>query len=91
MRAGMIKSALMGTFVVAAIGAVAVQTADAQGRGHGNGVGKAGGAFASTRFSSNPPGFSHGRKVGWVNGNPPGWSHGRKTGWHNGIVPPGLR
>ena len=88
----MIKSVLMGTFAIVAIFAIGIQAADARGRGHGNGVGRAGaGAFASTRFPSNPPGFSHGRKTGWVNGQPPGWSKGKKTGWRGGTVPPGLR
>jgi hypothetical protein len=37
-----------------------------------------------------PPGFSHGRKLGWASAGPPGWSHGRKVGWHGGHMPPGL-
>jgi hypothetical protein len=39
-----------------------------------------------------PPGFRHGRKMGWHGlHHPPGWAHGRKVGWHHGTVPPGLR
>jgi Spy/CpxP family protein refolding chaperone len=46
-------------------------------------------AAASTR---SPPGFHHGRKVGWHGQHhPPGWAHGRKVGWHHGTAPPGLR
>ena len=37
-----------------------------------------------------PPGFSHGRKLGWGSaGRPPGWSHGKKTGWNGAGMPPG--
>ena len=45
-----------------------------------------------TQVRFTPPGFSHGRKVGWHSRHhPPGWSQGRKVGWHHGSMPPGLR
>jgi hypothetical protein len=45
-----------------------------------------------TQVRFTPPGFTHGRKVGWHGRHhPPGWSQGRKVGWHHASMPPGLR
>jgi len=55
-------------------------------------VGRAAQTTNSVEKARTPPGFSHGRKVGWHGlHHPPGWSHGRKVGWHHGSMPPGLR
>ena len=41
-------------------------------------------ATVSARASVAPPGFHHGRKVGWEGRHhPPGWGHGRKVGWRH--------
>src|SRR5262249_34400932 len=46
----------------------------------------------ATQVRFTPPGFNHGRKVGWRGRHhPPGWSEGRKVGWHHASMPPGLR
>ena len=55
-------------------------------------VGLAAEAAAPVENVRSPPGFGHGRKVGFRGQHhPPGWAHGGKVGWHHGSMPPGLR
>jgi hypothetical protein len=39
---------------------------------------------ARSRGLHHPPGWTHGRKIGWLGlHRPPGFSHGRKVAWHH--------
>jgi hypothetical protein len=66
--------------------ALTANTSLAKGGPHGGGPP---GHAASA--GGTPPGWSHGRKVGWSNGQPRGFTHGKKKGWRGGLTPPGWR
>jgi hypothetical protein len=95
----MIRKALV---TLAAIGVLSIPTAGSAAfrggmggqsfhGGMGGGFGARQSAMVGARAAFVPPGFHHGRKVGFGGHHvPPGWSHGHKVGWHGASMPPGL-
>jgi hypothetical protein len=73
---GALVGGLLATSFAFAIPAIAEAKG---GHGHGHGHGDGGGHHAHMHDFSSPPGWSHGRKVGWRGmGCPPGlWKQGR--------------
>jgi hypothetical protein len=72
------KRILIAAFVVIAAGLAVPNAVSAKGGG-GHGGARGHGAFAMGHSYGSPPGWHHGRKVGWRGrGCPPGlWKQGR--------------
>ena len=70
------KRVLIAASIAIAASLMMSDTVLAKGGGHGGGRGH--GAFATSHSYGSPPGWHHGRKVGWRGGCPPGlWKQGR--------------
>jgi hypothetical protein len=63
----------------------------AEARPGGVGVGASAGANVSAAHMNTRAGFSARANARGPAFTPPGWRHGRKVGWHGRSRPPGLR